>query len=233
LQWGLVPSFWVPADAAAPKFEFFKMFNARCETVGEKGVFRRLVHSKRCVVPLEAFYEWVATTPRDKQPYCVARADGKPLLVAALYDTWHGILPPYLQPGGGGGGGGVDDDDAAPPPSDDDADDGTGAGDGVSPARSVATAATAVAAAATIPHSTAASATPHVAVAGPGVLYSVTLLTTAAIPELAWLHDRMPLILESDADVAAWLDTGAHRFDDLTAAGSKLLVRREGVVATT
>ena len=33
---------------------------------------------------------------------------------------------------------------------------------------------------------------------------SVTMVTTAAIPSLAWLHDRSPLLLEP-ADIATWL----------------------------
>ena len=34
------------------------MFNARHETLLEKGIFKRLVPRQRCVVPLNGFYEW-------------------------------------------------------------------------------------------------------------------------------------------------------------------------------
>lgn len=33
-----------------------RMFNARCETIDTSPVFRRLVNSKRCVVPFEGFF---------------------------------------------------------------------------------------------------------------------------------------------------------------------------------
>ena len=33
-------------------------FNARSETVGEKGVFKKLLSRQRCVVFLNGFYEW-------------------------------------------------------------------------------------------------------------------------------------------------------------------------------
>lgn len=52
---------------------------------------------------------------------------------------------------------------------------------------------------------------------------SVTLLTTSPVPELAWLHDRMPVILE-EADVQRWLDCEHVTFEELvhpTAPGAR------------
>lgn len=54
MTWGLVPS-WTKKEE---KLDFFRMFNARSETVPEKTVFSRLLGSKRCVVLLNGFYEW-------------------------------------------------------------------------------------------------------------------------------------------------------------------------------
>lgn len=45
-RWGLLPSFNKP-DA---KPDYFRMFNARSESVAEKPAFRRLVPSRRCIV---------------------------------------------------------------------------------------------------------------------------------------------------------------------------------------
>lgn len=39
-------------------------FNARCETVPEKGVFKRLLSRQRCVVLLNGFYEWAKVSCR-------------------------------------------------------------------------------------------------------------------------------------------------------------------------
>ena len=54
MTWGLVPS-WTKPGA---ELDFYRMFNARSETVPEKNVFKRLLDSKRCVVLLNGFYEW-------------------------------------------------------------------------------------------------------------------------------------------------------------------------------
>ncbi|KAA6417905.1 MAG: hypothetical protein FRX49_12138 [Trebouxia sp. A1-2] len=38
-------------------------------------------------------------------------------------------------------------------------------------------------------------------------LYTYTIMTTDSFRRIQWLHDRMPVILTSDEQVAAWLDT--------------------------
>ena len=52
MKWGLVPS-WAPDKSIGNQ-----MINARAETITEKPSFRRLVESKRCVIPANGFYEW-------------------------------------------------------------------------------------------------------------------------------------------------------------------------------
>ena len=39
-------------------------------------------------------------------------------------------------------------------------------------------------------------------------IWSYTVITVDAAPSLLWLHSRMPAILETDDQVAAWLDAG-------------------------
>ena len=34
------------------------MFNARAESLTEKPAFKRLVGSRRCIIPADGFYEW-------------------------------------------------------------------------------------------------------------------------------------------------------------------------------
>jgi putative SOS response-associated peptidase YedK len=79
--WGLIPH-W--ADAARIGS---KMFNARAETISSAPAFRDSLRRKRCLVPVDAFYEWrrEGTT---RQPYSIARADGGPLVLAGLWDGW-------------------------------------------------------------------------------------------------------------------------------------------------
>ncbi|MBA0875401.1 hypothetical protein Goshw_012419 [Gossypium schwendimanii] len=95
MKWGLIPSFTKKSD----KPDFFKMFNARSETVCEKASFRRLLPKSRCLVAVEGygtkdeavtlvrFYEWKKDVSK-KQPYYIHFKDGRPLVFAALYDSW-------------------------------------------------------------------------------------------------------------------------------------------------
>lgn len=83
MKWGLVPSFTKKSE----KPDFFKMFNARSESISEKASFRRLIPKSRCIVAVEGFYEWKKDGSK-KQPYYIHFKDGRPLVFAALYDSW-------------------------------------------------------------------------------------------------------------------------------------------------
>lgn len=69
MKWGLTPSFAKPERAADGhwKFDSFRMFNARGESVGDKPSFKRLVDRKRCVVIVDGFYEWKTDAHGEKQ----------------------------------------------------------------------------------------------------------------------------------------------------------------------
>ncbi|XP_010429669.1 PREDICTED: embryonic stem cell-specific 5-hydroxymethylcytosine-binding protein-like [Camelina sativa] len=83
MKWGLVPAFTKKTD----KPDFFKMFNARSESVAEKASFRRLLPKNRCLVAVDGFYEWKKEGSK-KQPYYIHFEDGRPLVFAALFDSW-------------------------------------------------------------------------------------------------------------------------------------------------
>ncbi|CAN6292089.1 unnamed protein product [Urochloa humidicola] len=83
MKWGLVPSF----TGKNEKPDHFRMFNARSESVKEKASFRRLIPKNRCLVAVEGFYEWKKDGSK-KQPYYIHFQDHRPLVFAALYDTW-------------------------------------------------------------------------------------------------------------------------------------------------
>ncbi|KAM1538966.1 hypothetical protein ACFX10_003818 [Malus domestica] len=63
------------------------MFNTRSESICEKASFRRLAPKSLCLVAVEGFYEWKKDGSK-KHPYYVYFKDGRPLLFAALYDSW-------------------------------------------------------------------------------------------------------------------------------------------------
>ena len=90
-HWGLVPGWAKDRKVGA------KMINARVETLADKPVFRRLLEAKRCLVPMQGFYEWkdpVDGGPTNakgkpvKQPVFVHHPDGSPLAAAGLWAVW-------------------------------------------------------------------------------------------------------------------------------------------------
>lgn len=83
MKWGLVPSF----TGKNEKLDHFRMFNARSESIKEKASFRRLIPKNRCLVAVEGFFEWKKDGSR-KQPYYIYFRDQRPLVFAALFDTW-------------------------------------------------------------------------------------------------------------------------------------------------
>lgn len=83
MRWGLVPS-WADDTAGAAR-----MINARSESAADKPSFRDAWQKRRAIIPADGFYEWPQTGDR-KQPWFVARADGRPLAFAALWEIWRG-----------------------------------------------------------------------------------------------------------------------------------------------
>ena len=80
-RWGLIP-FW-----AKDRNIGYKMINARKETILEKNTYKKLIGSKRCIVPFDGFYEW-KKTPDGKQPYRIVTTDRDIFTIAGLWDKW-------------------------------------------------------------------------------------------------------------------------------------------------
>jgi len=82
-HWGLVPP-WAPDPSIGNR-----MINARAETVATKSAFRNAFRRRRCIIPVDGFYEWAAVPGRRrKQPYYLHRPDGEPLALAGLWERW-------------------------------------------------------------------------------------------------------------------------------------------------
>ena len=81
LRWGLVPRWAKDAGGAA------RLINARAETLTEKPSFREAFQRRRCLVPMDGFFEW-AQDATPKQPFAVALRDGAPMAVAGLWEGW-------------------------------------------------------------------------------------------------------------------------------------------------
>lgn len=83
MRWGLVPS-WV----RDPR-EFPLLVNARSETVLERPAFKNAIRRRRCLIPVDGYYEWQAAGGR-KRPFFIYRRDREPFALAALAETWIG-----------------------------------------------------------------------------------------------------------------------------------------------
>lgn len=124
-RWGLLPP--TPRPPKNP------LINARAETIRLNPLFRAALARRRCLVPVDGFYEWQRLADR-RQPYFIGPVGGGPLTLAGIWAPW--------------------------------------------------------------------GETPDGAVVG-----SCSIVTTAPLPEISWLHDRMPLIL-TPRQWAPWLDAG-------------------------
>jgi putative SOS response-associated peptidase YedK len=60
------------------------LLNARTDAL-RRGSFKTMLANWRCVIPAEGFYEWREENGK-KQPYLFTRDDGKPLMLAGIWD---------------------------------------------------------------------------------------------------------------------------------------------------
>jgi len=80
-RWGLVPHWAVDLKAGS------RMFNARAETLTTSPAFRVAFKQRRCLVPIDSFYEW-KREGKLRQPFNVVREDGRPMALAGLWAGW-------------------------------------------------------------------------------------------------------------------------------------------------
>jgi putative SOS response-associated peptidase YedK len=91
LRWGLVP-FW----AKDAKFGY-STINARAEEAASKPAFREALKKRRCLVPADAFYEWMKPNAKLKIPYAIALTSGEPCAFAGLWESWRPPEGPPLE----------------------------------------------------------------------------------------------------------------------------------------
>ena len=83
LRWGLIP-YWCrdPTGGRKP-------INAKAETVARLPTFREAYRKRRCILPVDGFFEWKAIKgQRAKQPYAIAMKDGSPFGIAGIWENW-------------------------------------------------------------------------------------------------------------------------------------------------
>jgi putative SOS response-associated peptidase YedK len=81
LRWGLVP-YWAKDLNVG-----FANINAKAEGIETRPAFREAFRQRRCLVPVDNFFEWKKTV-NGKQPYAIALADRKLMALAGLWESW-------------------------------------------------------------------------------------------------------------------------------------------------
>lgn len=83
LWWGLIPN-WVKEAGGGRK-----PINAKAETVASLPTFREAYRRRRCLVPVDNFFEWRAIKgARVKQPYAIGMKSGAPFALAGIWESW-------------------------------------------------------------------------------------------------------------------------------------------------
>lgn len=80
-RWGLI-NFWAKDEKRAAQ-----QINARSESVATTRAYREAYDERRCVVPVDGWYEWFGS-PKDRRPVRFHRADGGLSLLAGLWEDW-------------------------------------------------------------------------------------------------------------------------------------------------
>jgi len=82
LWWGLIPR-WVK-DANGGR----RPINAKAETITSLPSFRDGYKNRRCLVPIDNFFEWKAIKGASKQPYAISMKSGAPFALAGIWENW-------------------------------------------------------------------------------------------------------------------------------------------------
>jgi len=81
LRWGLVP--WWATDLRMGS----RMINARSETVHEKPAFRSALRRRRCLIPVNGWFEW-KREGGEKRPYWIRPENAEVFSLAGLWERW-------------------------------------------------------------------------------------------------------------------------------------------------
>jgi len=90
LRWGLIP-YWAKDINVG-----FANINAKAEGIESKPAFRKAFERRRCLVPVDNFYEW-KKTGTGKQPYAIALADRGIMALAGLWENWHSPAGDWIR----------------------------------------------------------------------------------------------------------------------------------------
>jgi putative SOS response-associated peptidase YedK len=91
MRWGLVP-YWAKDDKPN-----FSTINARAETIMISNTYRNAMRERRCLVPVNGFYEWQKREKGKKQAYNIGLKSGEAFAFAGLWEAWKRPDGSYLE----------------------------------------------------------------------------------------------------------------------------------------
>jgi len=81
MYWPLIPPY--ARERKLP----YSTANARGDRLQVSSTYRRLLNTRRCLIPTDGFYEWQGKRP-PKRPFFVYLKSNEPFALAGLWDTW-------------------------------------------------------------------------------------------------------------------------------------------------
>ncbi len=81
LIWGLIPHWVKEGDGGR------RPINAKSETISRLPSFRTGYAKRRCIIPVDNFFEWRKKEP-PKQPFAIGMKDGSPFGLAGIWENW-------------------------------------------------------------------------------------------------------------------------------------------------
>ena len=92
-RWGLVPFF----TKDLKDVKGLSTINARAETITKAPTWREPFKKRRCIIPVNSFYEWPKEGKPPKQPYSFELTNGNLMGFAGLWDAWKDAQGHWLQ----------------------------------------------------------------------------------------------------------------------------------------
>ena len=90
MRWGLIP-FWAKDHKVG-----YKMINARVETLHEKAAFKQALQKRRCLVPMDGYFEW-KKVGKEKIPHRIVLRDQEIFAAAGLWEKWKSPMGDELE----------------------------------------------------------------------------------------------------------------------------------------
>ena len=85
-RWGLIPAWAKDLGIGS------RMINARSETLDSKPSFKQAFRTRRCLIPMDGYYEWLQTQD-GKQPFLIEPALGGVQFMAGLWEENRRVDP--------------------------------------------------------------------------------------------------------------------------------------------